>query len=159
MNVIIDDKKYQIHDVQYPHGDTIEKANGYELDYVIDYTLEGGHLLTYTPKINSYLLLEFDNELKDLKEIEIKKVAFETFDTHKIMLHNLKYFSMRRGLAYNCDVYFEGEKIGMIENEGNGGGTWFYPFDRSTLSKDVQEYLESEINLEKLIDLHEGVKK
>ena len=77
----------------------------------------------------------------------------------KIILHNLKYFSMRRGLAYNCDVYFEGEKIGMIENEGNGGGTWFYPYDRSTLSKDVQEYLESEINLEKLIDLHEGVKK
>ena len=111
MNVIIDDKKYQIHDVQYPHGDTIEKANGYELDYVIDYTLEGGLVLTYTPKINSYLLLEFDDDLKDLKEIGIQEVAFETFDTHKIMLHNLKYFSMRRGIAYNCDVYFRERKL------------------------------------------------
>lgn len=42
-------------------------------------------------------------------------------------LANLQQMTTRCGIAYNATVH-EGERcIGIIENEGNGGGTWFSP--------------------------------
>ncbi|MFD3890823.1 hypothetical protein [Streptomyces microflavus] len=42
-------------------------------------------------------------------------------------LANFQQMEMTCGIAYNASVY-EGERIvGVIENKGNGGGTWFNP--------------------------------
>ncbi|MFJ4343039.1 hypothetical protein [Streptomyces sp. NPDC088915] len=42
-------------------------------------------------------------------------------------LAGLQQMTTRCGIAYNATVH-EGERcVGVIENEGNGGGTWFFP--------------------------------
>lgn len=39
----------------------------------------------------------------------------------------------RCGVAYAADLTRNGQPLGRIENDGNGGGTWFYQADREAL--------------------------
>lgn len=36
----------------------------------------------------------------------------------------IKYFETGRGLAYTADITYKGKKVGIIENQGNGGDTF-----------------------------------
>lgn len=37
------------------------------------------------------------------------------------------------GLAFNVEVFLDGEAAGTLENEGRGGGTWFRHLDREAM--------------------------
>lgn len=59
---------------------------------------------------------------------------------------NIKYLNTSRGVAFTADLYKDGEKVGVIENHGNGGDT----FCRSQRLLD-EDYLNN------LLDIAEGV--
>lgn len=61
---------------------------------------------------------------------------------------NIKYLETSQGLAFTASLYEDGIRVGMIENQGQGGDT--YCRERNSLS---EEFLNN------LLDIAEGVVK
>ncbi|MYS37217.1 hypothetical protein K388_07462 [Streptomyces sp. KhCrAH-43] len=83
---------------------------------------------------------------------------------NRYVLTDFQQMKTRCGIAYNATVH-DGERcVGVIENEGNGGGTWLYPatavdrqavHDFAAASRMNGEPLSEEEVLDHLITEHE----
>jgi len=72
-----------------------------------------------------------------------------TKDSCALEVTGVRYFKTRRGLGYQCKT--NNSKI-EIWNDGDGGSTWLCPCPK--------EYSHlTEMDLEKLIDQYENIKK
>tara|TARA_R100000781_G_scaffold114057_1_gene83950 strand:+ start:1323 stop:1547 length:225 start_codon:yes stop_codon:yes gene_type:complete len=70
----------------------------------------------------------------------------------KLKVTSIRYFNTRRGLGYQCKTNVKGIEIW---NDGNGGGTFI---ERTKADAPKHYSLEyTEVELEMLIDKHEGV--
>ena len=70
----------------------------------------------------------------------------------KLKVLGVRYFNTRRGLGYECKT----NKLNVvIWNDGQGGGTFIAPYYPYT--KDYQDIMENESDLEDLINEFEGV--
>jgi hypothetical protein len=73
----------------------------------------------------------------------------------ELKVTNVRYFETRRGLGYECKTNIKGL---LIWNDGNGGGTYLDcepPLNGRDLVEFENKY--KEIELEKLIDIYEGI--
>ncbi|MFD8387388.1 hypothetical protein ACFV2X_54480 [Streptomyces sp. NPDC059679] len=79
-------------------------------------------------------------------------------------LADFQQTEMRCGIAYSATVNEGGRCVGVIENQGDGGGTWFYPAtaaDRRAVHEFAAtcrmdgEPLSEERVMDRLIDEHE----
>ena len=70
----------------------------------------------------------------------------------ELKVRSVRYFNTRRGLGYECKT----NKLNVvIWNDGQGGGTFIAPHYPYT--KDYQDMMENESDLEDLINEFEGV--
>ena len=68
----------------------------------------------------------------------------------------IRYWQTRNGVGYEAPVKFEGEYIGTIWNDGDGGGSWFR-FKPGAEPGAELHWLRKEDNLELLLDAYENV--
>jgi len=89
----------------------------------VDYSLNGGYFNIKVPPSKFY-------QLKFISERPIMPSGLETLE-----LKAYKEFETSRGVAFNVKVYFKGRWVGMLENDGNGGGNCF----RTTTTLPINE--------------------
>lgn len=62
-----------------------------------------------------------------------------------VSIDQLQYMETSRGIMYNASVYVDGEKVGMVENQGNGGCTYLQvprQVEQDIEKRSVQYYTE-----------------
>ena len=65
----------------------------------------------------------------DILPVTGKNLIMSEFSLKKYSEH-----ATRDGVYYSADLYLKNKNIGHIENNGNGGGTWFYQNSREDLT-------------------------
>jgi len=95
--------------------------------------------------------LRYDKERKSGRE----SMSHTTKYFKNLRIESIRYFKTRRGLGYEAKT-----DKGSIWNDGNGGCTYFEPRCNKdgSIPVELRKYRTiSEWDLEKLIDIHEGV--
>ena len=54
----------------------------------------------------------------------------------------IKYLETSRGIAFTAELLEDGKKVGVVENRGDGGATFFF-IDLSARSNNVDQRLEA----------------
>lgn len=84
-----------------------------------------------------------------------------------VHVENVEYFGTSRGVAFTGKVFLDNQKVGTLENKGNGGATSFYIENKEAreefairmkeyfTKENIQPIEEESTFAEHLLDLHD----